>query len=265
MGMQLSCPERPKYISNPKSAKELERLRESTLQEIEYCFGSAQVKGIQDTRTLRRKTDNQALITIPENVNVCVLEKEIADQVFAPKERGRYFPLGNKIILNPGKWCRKTLIHECLHSVSIFSHPNNSTFFEKTKLFAEGATEFLTGILLFGNHIECYENWIHKKYNKVCGLSYPHETRTFFAFCGFVDPQVLVDLYFGTRSDIFPTAWTYFIDDIRRQTGCNFKDVLDEGMKIGLITAFGFECEHQFKRKFRDLKRTQLDYNRLRN
>lgn len=257
----MSCPKRSTYISDPFSASELESLRESALQEIEYCFGSAQVKGNQDILRLRRKTDNQELITIPKDVNICVLKKELANQVFNPSEHGRYYFQSNKIILNPEKWCKKTVIHECLHSVSIFSHPCNSRFFKKTLSFSEGATEFLTGLLLFGNHYDCYKNWIKKRY-KVCGLSYKHDVKIIFAFCGCVDPQVLIDLYLGNRTNVFPTAWTCFTEDIIQHTQSNFKDILDEGLRVGLINAFGFECERQFQRKFRDLKRT-LDFSLL--
>ncbi len=258
----MSCPEKSNYILDPHSTSALECLRESALQEIEYCFGSAQITGNQDILTLRRKTDNREITTIPENVKIHVLERELANQVFDPLDRGRYYRRSDKIILNPEKWCKKTVIHECLHSVSIFNHPCNSSFFRKTLYFAEGATEFLTGLLLFGNHYACYKNWIKKKYKKVCGLSYPHEIKIIFAFCGCVDPQVLVDLYLGNRTNVFPNAWAYFTEDIIQASGKNFKDVLDEGMKIGLITAFEIECEQRFQRRFRELKKS-LDFSLL--
>lgn len=258
----MSCPERTIYTSNSDSPSGLLNLLDSTLQEIKSNFGVAQVKGVQSSLSLKRKTDGQVLKILPTDLRVYKLEKRMWNQIFPPSYRGVYFSKGNKILLNDEKWCKKTLIHESLHSVSIFNYPSNSAFFKMTLPFAEGLTEFLTGLLLWRTHNDCYENWRHRRFKELCGLSYPRDTRIFFSFCGCVNLQCLIDLYFGTYTNIFPNAWTDFTEAIRQNTGNNFNDVLDQGRKIGLINAFRIECERQFKRKFRDLQKL-LDYNLL--
>jgi len=258
----LSCPERMNYIANSSSPSGLDSLLDATLQEIQRNFGVAQVKGIQRAFPLKRKSDGQILQILPHDMRICELETELWNQVLPINSRGRYYPVGNKILLNHEKWCRKTLIHESLHSVSIFSHPSNSAFFERTLGFAEGLTEFLTGLLLWRDHNNCYENWRSRRFRQICGFSYPRDIRILFAFCGCVNLQCLIDLYFGTQTNIFPNAWTDFNEAIRNTTGNNFKDVLEEGMRIGLIRAFEIECELQFKKKFRKLRRS-IDYDIL--
>jgi len=259
----LSCPGRELYIANTNTLSGLEKRLEDAIQEIRSSFDFAQIRGIQAELPLKRRSNGQVLQTLADNVRIWILEKRTWDQVFGPsREKGRYYPLGHKILLKDENWCRKTMLHESLHSVSIFSHSQNWNLFEMTKLFAEGLTEFLTGLLLWRLHRNCYENWRFGRFPQWGSVSYPKETKIFLAFCGCVNAQSLLDLYLGTQTNDLLEAWSSFITAIRHDTEKRFKDVFHEGERIGLIVAFKNECERQFGKKFRKLQKL-LDYSRV--
>lgn len=75
---------------------------------------------------------------------------------------------------NKNSWCRETLIHEILHSVSLYSRiwdrfPN---IMRLRRFFREGITECLTGYILLKRHKECYEEW---KTNKLSRCMHAYE------------------------------------------------------------------------------------------
>lgn len=261
---RLSCPERQRYIVNVNSLSELENSLDGTLTEIRSNLNSAaQVRGDQRSLPLKRRSDGQILQTLPDYVRVWILKKKTWRQIFGPDaKRGAYIPRGNKILLEEDNWCRKTMVHESLHSVSIFSDPRNRDRYEMTRLFAEGATEFMTGLLLFRGHTDCYENWRFGRFPQWCSVTYPRETKTFLAFCGCANAESLLDLYFATQTNDLSLAWSGFITSIRQYTGTRFKDVFKEAERIGLYIAFRNECERQFGKKFRKLQKL-IDYNRI--
>jgi hypothetical protein len=237
------------------------RLNEAIEQIRQNLSSLARVKGVQGQLSLRRRSDGQIMQTLPDYIRVWVLESRTWDQVFGlGRERGRYKPTTNKILLKKENWCRDCMVHESLHSVSMFSHPDNSNAFDMMRLFVEGATEFLTGLLLWRAHRNCYENWRLVRFPKYCGASYPKETKTFLAFCGCANAQSLLDLYFGAHSDNLGVAWSSFIEAIRNDTGKKFKDVFPDAQRIGLFMAFKNECDRQFGRNFRKLQKS-LDYS----
>jgi hypothetical protein len=253
----LSCPQRNNYLLNTNTQTKLEEKLVETLKDISSVFGPVSFKGIQRALDLIRRTDGQLLINLPDFIQIWKLDNRNWNQIADPAIRGRYYSIGNKIILNDDKWCRKTLIHECLHGLSIFSHPCNSDTFNLTKLFNEGITEFLTGYLLWKKFNKCYNDWKLSTFPKWCNMSYRKETKIFFAFCGCVNIQSLTSLYFGTQSNNFYSAWSSFIKDIRRVTSKKFTDVLTIGQRIGLTNAFKNECERIFKKKLQK----NLDYS----
>lgn len=62
-----------------------------------------------------------------------------------------------KIFLVAGKWCFSHLIHEALHSRSVFSQER---FCEKsTRFVTEGLTELLVGLTLMEKIPDCYRVW----------------------------------------------------------------------------------------------------------
>jgi len=240
----------------------LENLLDEALEEIRYNLNNnAEVRAVQGQLLLRKRSDGQILRTLPDYVRVWMLDKETWKEIFGRYgKRGAYEASGNKILLEKDCWCRKTIFHESLHSVSIFSDPCNREEYRRPLLFVEGMTEFLTGLLLFRRYRHCYENWRLMRFPRWCSLSYPRETKTFLAFCGCTSAQSLLDLYFGTHSNELPAAWRGFTRAIRQDSGKKFKDVFREGERIGFFMAFKNECERQFGKKFRKLQKF-LDYD----
>lgn len=220
-------------------------------------------RAVQGELPLRNRSDGQILRTLPDYVRIWMLEQETWKQIFGRyRKRGVYDANGNKILLEKDCCCRKTIFHESLHSVSIFSDPCNREKYEMTRLFTEGMTEFMTGLLLFRRYRDCYENWRLRRFPRWCSVSYPRETKTFLAFCGCTSAQSLLDFYFGTQSNDLPVAWRGFVSAIKQDTRKKFRDVFREGERIGLFVAFRNECERQFGKKFRKLRRL-LDYSEV--
>jgi len=230
------------------------------LLEIQQSFGYSQMLGTLAEIKLRRREDDMVLRTLPKDLLIWKLEAKDWNQVYGADGRGTYLPFGCKVLLNDEKWCRKTMIHESLHRMSIFSHPNNWLLKDSLELFAEGTTEFLTGLLLWKKHKKCYENWLSGRFNQWCSVSYSRETKTIFAFCACANIDCLKDLFFGTGSKTISVAWSGFVTAIQKSTGKIFKRTFKEGKEIGLSNAFKRECERQYGREFRKRQKL-LDYS----
>ena len=260
----MNCPERDQYIANATTLLGLENLLNQAITEITGNLSSvAQSRGVQEELQLKRRSDGVILQTLPDRIRIWILQKRIWSQVFGPNaRRGAYVPHGNKILLENGSWCRKTILHESLHSVSIFSDPCNSDMYDATRVFAEGVTEFMTGLLLYKRYGTCFESWRLARFPQWCSVSYPRETKTFLAFCACVNVQSLKDFYFGLETNDLLGAWISLTADIRRVTGKKFRDVFEEGQRYGLMIAFKNECERRFGKKFRTLQKI-LDYSTL--
>jgi len=263
--MILSCPERTRYFGQAGSLSGIEKLHDEALAQTRQTFSARHpVQEIKKELQLKRRTDGQIILTLPDYIKIWVIDKTSWAQAFGSlDQRGRHYPQENKILLQNRSWCKKTLIHETLHSLSIFNLQRNWDEFAKTKIFAEGLTEFVTGLFLYRKHIECYESWRLNKFPQWCNLSYPRETKTFYAFCGFVHVQRLLDFYFGIQETDLVHAWSKFIAAIRQETRSEFKDVYGKGIGIELFTAFRNECEKQFGKKFRKKLKELVDYGTL--
>lgn len=82
---------------------------------------------------------------------------------------------------NPAlSWCRNTLIHETLHSASLYSRVfgNPNGIIPLHKLLNEGITECLNGYILLKKHPDCYNAW-KTSTNGRCGISYRLSTKLF--------------------------------------------------------------------------------------
>lgn len=260
----MSCPERTRYIAHANTLSGLEDLLDETLAEIrQHLSSAAQVKGVQEQLQLKRRFGDQVVKTLDHDTRIWILDKKTWNQVYGQSgHRGAYHQQGNKILLEEDRWCRKTIAHESLHSLSLFVDSRNLYWHGMFSPFAEGATEFLTGLLLFKAHRDCYENWRLMRFSQWCSASYLRATKTFLAFCGCVNVQSLLEFYFGTQTNDLTTALSSFIAAIRQDTGKNFRNIFGEGERIGLFIAFKNECERQFGKKFRKFQKV-LDYNRV--
>lgn len=119
---------------------------------------------------------------------------------------------------NRNSWCRKTLIHEILHSVSLYSRiwdrfPN---IMRLRRFFREGITECLTGYILLKRHKECYEEW---KTNKLfrCTISYQQHVRTWCSFCQCVGIKDLAKFYLSTQENPVE-AWQQLVQSVHAKS-----------------------------------------------
>jgi len=164
--------------------------------------------------------------------------------------RGIYDYKYGKIILCEGLWCRKTLIHETLHSVSFFSaRPDLG---RKMLNIVEGLTEFLTGFVTYRCYPYCYSAWKSGLY-EVCAVTYPSVVKLWGAFCRFMPITEPAKIYFWDRSSKWETRYSDFLNNIHRAGYPKFGDILQNPkptMDIKLLQ----ECLKNFgKKNFGDI------------
>jgi|GEM_PF-1636730 hypothetical protein len=194
--------------------------------------------------------------------------------------KGSYDPLTNEILLVYGIWCRKTLIHEILHSASHFAY-GRFTQIGKVQLLNEGITEFFTGWVLYECYEKCYNVWINSGYSnicnqceylncyscKFCGLSYEKELKVISILLENIDINDLVELYIWKPN----SNWKQIYDNFLRKYG--IRDVLFKGSRIqygnfterfldAIIDAFGLDEEDVEDKLDSDVKDV-LDYSKL--
>jgi hypothetical protein len=149
-------------------------------------LSGCQIKDRTTSIPIMKLKSSQEIVEIPKEKFTRIIgyyEEEIA---------GSYHPKTGRIFLVEGKWCFSNLIHESLHSRSVFSKrdppPKNLEF------VSEGLTELLVGIVLKRKIPVCYEKW---RIVNSCFLS-PYEK--------FVKPWY----YIMCKSDLAPIISLYF-------------------------------------------------------
>ena len=99
-----------------------------------------------------------------------------------------------RIFLVKGKWCFSNLIHEALHSRSVFSKeyppPTN------LKFISEGLTELLVGLVLMEKIPSCYEIW-HA--NKCFSSDYIPFIKPWYYLTFKMDFNPIISLFFDTK------------------------------------------------------------------
>jgi len=81
----------------------------------------------------------------------------------------------------PGySWCKNTLIHETLHSTSLYSRIYTIPgIIDLHRDLNEGITECLNGYVMFKRHQECYNAWRQSVRGR-CAIAYKSSTKLFF-------------------------------------------------------------------------------------
>jgi len=92
--------------------------------------------------------------------------------------KGCYIREEGKMYLCRDNWCIETIIHETLHACS---RENESTELDKYYPFFEGLTEFYTGLILFREYQQCYENCFRTDIERLCQITYEELTRLWMA------------------------------------------------------------------------------------
>jgi hypothetical protein len=93
---------------------------------------------------------NKEVIEVPSHIFLKILGECETDAL------GFYDMETGKIFLDREKWCFSTLIHETLHSRSVFSQ---SLYHSNLEFVADGLTELFVGLILEKALSDCHKQW----------------------------------------------------------------------------------------------------------
>lgn len=238
----MRCPLRASIINS----SDLEALRSNAISDIKCTLYKGATEGVPSKNCQLRIATAGIPQMIPFTSDTKIIELNPVDiLVNYPRfpidgGRGIYDPLIGKIILCQGKWCRETLIHETLHSLS-FSSVRRDLHRRFLSLF-EGLTEFFTGYVMYRRYFDCYTSWKENKY-PYCSVTYVPSVRLWAAFCRFIPLAELVKIFFwnGTPDwearchdllyKIHQSGYPRFDDFIRRPVPTVESKILEECLK----------------------------------
>lgn len=183
------------------------------------------------------------LTEIPQGSNrLSEFDPFVFDFTFGRGPVGLYNPGSGRIFIKKTKWCRHTLIHETLHSVSTFAEQRNIRTGSQYLFLNEGLTELFSGYILWKRYHYCYVFWKNRQPFVRCtsSTSYHKWTRIWYTFCRFVPFNTVAELFFNSWTD----QWSNFLEDIS-SVGYAFNDPLRSGKGI-LEERFLAECKNNF-------------------
>ena len=255
----MRCSKGKRFRASLKNQKALEGELEKVISDI---------KNLLCTHVKPILSDNYEPLRVLDGSNVYVNRKiyEVDGRIwslnFPRGARGIY--KNGKIFLNDRNWCRKTLYHEALHSVSVFSLPSVFPIGRRFLFLSEGITEFFTGYILFKLHKGCYESWKRGIFEE-CRISYKNKVKIWCTFCNFIEIDKLAKFYFWTGKGTWNQRYTEFLQAIHNSGYPRFRDVLAMGNNAEIL--FTQECIRNFGREFREIldSRKSLDYTRIKS
>lgn len=178
--------------------------------------------------------------------------------------RGFYNYDSGSIFLHHPIWCRHTIIHEVLHSVSIF------TRFFKTYIsiaqwnlhipFIEGINECLTGIILQRRYPNCYDYWINKRLTQ-CEIDTPSRVKLWCSLCQCTDMRDLATFYLSRNNNLQRT-WDTYQEQVRTRYP-NFRYPFNVNIPFR-ENIFKDVCVREI-REFRDIfeSKSNLDFSKI--
>lgn len=246
----MHCTISDAYLNQAKNDDELEQLEREAFDDIKASFNSQIEYGIptSDLFSVRERILNQRpselflttpnrgrrLLEAPKRVFIVQNHEWLANPgLVGPSGwRGSYrYPVAAVFLHENGdmrnSWCRTTLMHETLHSVSLCSRiwdvfPN---ILSRHLQLVEGITESLTGYVLFKCHQDCYEEWKDDQRER-CSISYKPSVRLWCSFSQIVGVAGLAEFYLSPKNN-FTDPWNQLIQSINA-TGFKFNYQLDE-------------------------------------
>lgn len=226
------------YLDKAKSESGLAQLQKEALEDIRASFNFPVRYGIptnelSDVRYRIANQDSLALfvrnpltrggrfLDAPKRLFILQHAEWLANRRLtrSPSNIGRHIYAPAVTLLhengdNRNSWCRKTLIHETLHSVSLYSRICNKfpNIISKHNKLIEGITECLTGYILLKRHQDCYNGW---KTNRLyrCSISYRQSVRLWCSFCQIVGIMDLGKFYLSLE-DNFINPWNQLVQSI---------------------------------------------------
>lgn len=246
----MHCSLSDAYLVKANSDSGLTELEMEALDDIQSAFGRQVQYGIPTSElpNVRYAISNEDVSALLLRSNKTPRYVQAPQRVYVLKDydwrlnnrlvkdtqaRGLYWYKAAVILLhenddNNNSWCRKTLIHETLHSVSLYSRIS-ATFPEITirhRSLLEGINEFFTGYVLFKRHPDCFVNWKSNQVSR-CSVSYRGSVKLFSSLCQVVGIIPLADFYFSQQTT-FSSPWNGFTQATKAAGFRSFNYLLDE-------------------------------------
>lgn len=238
----------------------------SELPNVRYSISNVDVSAL-----LLKSHKTPRYIQAPQRVYVLRHEDWTLNNklVKDPNRIGLYWPEAAVILLhensdNKNSWCRKTIIHETLHSVSLYSRIFGvfPDILAKHEPLIEGINECFTGYVLFKRHPDCYAGWKSNQLSR-CSISYRERVRLFSTLCQIVGINPLADFYLSQGTD-FNQPWGRMIECIRSAGFRQFDYALD-GRKAFRESDFREVCVKRLPRfkKIYESKTQCFDFSKI--
>jgi len=151
---------------------------------------------------------------LPKDIGIDFYPEPIT--VLYLRVRGGYDWVNKKIVLPASDWCRKSLVHEILHSLSYFYRDERLAEKAQTDwmFVVDGLNEFFTGYVLYKTRDEysCYDYWIERKYT-YCKISYENYVKIFGALArALISLQDLKKIFFYRKDVKWQAVYAEFLE-----------------------------------------------------
>lgn len=284
----MHCSMSDDYVKIAASSSGLDQLESDVLHDIEGSFNITPRYGIQtdDLSSLRYqieslnpqllflrdpRTKGGRFLNAPQRIFLVNNLEWVANLhlTMHPRNRGTVnYAIGAILLHENGdkgnSWCIKTLVHETLHSVSMYSRVWNRfpNMMRLQRFFREGITECLAGYALLKCKPDCYQGWKSGKFKR-CSISYKNHVRLWCSFCQCVGIRDLAKFYLSTEENPVE-AWNQLVQSVQNAGFQNFNYRLDpnrafneQQLRQTCINAFP-----EFQEIYESLTRS-LDFSRI--
>lgn len=281
----MNCPQNDQYLRIAENSEGLEKIGREALEDISASFQCSVEYGVvtSELSNVRSGMDQTGLFIsnpitnggrfIEGNKRFYVLNNEEwmsnSHLGILPVFIGAYHYNSATILLHsnrdaPFSWCRNVLLHETLHSVSLYSRIWNrpSDIVPKHKMLAEGLTECLTGYVILKRHPDCYD--VYKaNIQGICGIAYPQTTKLFCSLAQVIGIAPLANFYLAQEKE-FKSPWGRFLEEIHSAGFNRFSFPLDE-KKAFREAEFRDECVKNIDgfKKIYNTESRALDFSRI--
>ena len=134
--------------------------------------------------------------------------------------RACYLYDSGSILLHDPIWCRQSMIHELLHSTSLFSkifftyNQNRARmrWWELQRVLREGITETLTGYILRKKYADCYEAWRTDRFEE-CSVSGRSRVKLWCSLCQHIRINKLAEFYLSEQNNL-SDPWNQFVRSV---------------------------------------------------
>jgi len=283
----MSCIQHEHYIGDG-SRNHLVRLKNEALENISEVLNIEPRFGVSDEELLtfryriRNRPQYRPITIITQNQQSRPLFLEGTRRIWALNNitwayrpnrwilgplnrRGLYWYQAGAIFLHEPIWCRQAMIHELLHSTSLFVRifsNYNDNMWSLQKSLREGITETLTGYILMRKIPECYEAWRTSRFDE-CSVDGVSRVKFWCSLCQNVGINSLAEFYLS-EDDNLQEPWERFTESITDMGFEEFSYPLDENTRYneGRLRQIAFNTIPDLKDTYDDLNEC-LDFYRV--